>query len=263
MPTHTKRRTWTKLRNNLRVFGPLDTARAVLLHFLNRSNDRFDRRWGVATDGDFTASDVTSPNLALGKPYQPTHERVLRHLMQALPIDPAEYSFVDLGCGRGRALLMASQLPYRRVTGIEFSPSLCSDASRNIELFRERHERRMRCARIDVVCDDVCNMDVPDGNVVFYMFNPFEPPILTRVMERIDQAAARETRDVLIAYCHSQHGTSMLEERGCEMIGEHRMISPFWSWSLWRWPRRTVRTLTLDPRPRPTSLRPTSAARGA
>lgn len=256
-------RTWTKLRNNLRVFGPVETARAVLLHVLNRPTDTFDRRFGVATSGDFTAGDVTSPNLAHGSPYQPTHERVLAHLLRTLPIEPSEYSFVDLGCGMGRALLMASELPFERVLGIEFSPSLCAMARDNVGLFRERHGQRMRCEQVDVVCDDVCNMDVPRGNVIFYLFNPFALPVLTRVLDRIDRAAAREPRDVLVAYCNSQHGTEPLEEYGCRLLGDHRMISSFWSWSLWSWPRRAASEAGAGQQLRPTPFVPQRSARRA
>jgi len=236
MPSDTNlRERLTRLRNNLRVFGPAETARAVLLRYLNRSNDRFDTRFGVATDGDLAASDVTSPNRVYAAPYQPTHERVLAHLLRALPIDPAEYTFVDLGCGKGRALLMASELPFSRIVGIDFSPSLCRLARENLAQFREHHADRVRCERVEVVCNDVAQLEVPAGNVVFYLFNPFEPPVLKQALDRIGEAARRSPRELLIAYCHSKHGTRAFEDRGWRQLGEHRVISPWWSWSLWRW----------------------------
>jgi SAM-dependent methyltransferase len=229
----------TKLRNNVAVFGVWHTLRAALSRALAPpAGDDFDRTHGVLTDGDFSVTDATGANRAYASPYQPTHAKVLRHVLRSLPLRHRDYTFVDLGCGRGRAMLMAGDYPFARVVGVDFSPSLCRDARRNLELWRAAHPARWRAGEAEVVCADVCQIEAPDGDLVLYLFNPFEPPVLERVLERVEQAVREQARDVLIAYCHTKYGTGALAARGCELLSETRVLSPWWSWSLWRWPRR-------------------------
>jgi hypothetical protein len=42
-------------------------------------------------------------------PYQPTDAALFRDMMTSLPIDFNQFTFVDLGSGKGRTLLMASE----------------------------------------------------------------------------------------------------------------------------------------------------------
>jgi SAM-dependent methyltransferase len=233
------RRKLRRLRDHRRVFGLWHTLRSVVARIAAPpAGDGFDAQYGVATDGDFTAPDVTSPNRAFASPYQPTHARVLRDVLRRLPIELPSTTFVDLGCGKGRALLMAAEHPFRRILGIDFSEVLCRDAEANVASFARRFPARLRCPRVEVACADVCDLAVPEGDVVFYLFNPFEPPVLERVLARIAAAARASPRRILIAYCHAKYGTEALEQQGCVKIDETSVLTPWWSWSLWRWPER-------------------------
>jgi len=44
--------------------------------------------------------------------------------MQAMPIDLSKFTFIDLGAGKGRALLMASDYLFQKIIGVEFMPEL-------------------------------------------------------------------------------------------------------------------------------------------
>jgi len=75
--------------------------------------------------------------------YQPTKARPFQDLLRRLDL-PAGGTFVDVGSGKGRVLLLAARHPFKRVVGIEFSPSLCEQARRNIEIFRAQVPRSAR-----------------------------------------------------------------------------------------------------------------------
>src|SRR5262245_51218114 len=98
------------VRNNLRMFGLLRTLVDILGYlFTPPPRDRFDRAYGVRTAGnvDAAAAGVTDPTaLADAIRYVPISEPVMRHVLAttARMADPASLSFVDLGCGKGRAL---------------------------------------------------------------------------------------------------------------------------------------------------------------
>jgi hypothetical protein len=61
---------------------------------------------------DTTAGSLGWRERLLGvfhSPYQPTDPAEFREMMKALPIDFREFTFVDIGSGKGRTLLMAAE----------------------------------------------------------------------------------------------------------------------------------------------------------
>ena len=62
-----------------------------------------------------------------------------------------EYRFVDVGCGKGRAVLLASQMPFREVVGVELHPQLAETARLNLDRWREGAGT---AARTSIVCAD-------------------------------------------------------------------------------------------------------------
>jgi hypothetical protein len=77
--------------------------------------------------------------------------------------------FVDLGSGKGQALLIAGRLPYRRVVGVEIDEEFSQCAKRNVE----RARPRLRVQEVNVVTANVLEWPIPDDASVVFMFNPF------------------------------------------------------------------------------------------
>ncbi len=75
-------------------------------------------------------------------PYQPTDAALFQEMMSSLPIAFSEFTFVDLGSGKGRTLLMASEYPFRRIVGVEILPELHRAAEKNIAKLPE-HDAAM------------------------------------------------------------------------------------------------------------------------
>src|SRR5580704_7661829 len=73
----------------------------------------FDRRFGVDTLE--TRSDSALPAVPFGIPYQPTKIRRLKQTLGELSVSYQDFIFLDIGSGKGRALLMASEFPFRRI----------------------------------------------------------------------------------------------------------------------------------------------------
>jgi predicted RNA methylase len=44
-----------------------------------------------------------------------------------------ETTFVDIGSGKGRALIIAAEYAFKRIIGVEYSPSLATICRRNLE----------------------------------------------------------------------------------------------------------------------------------
>ncbi len=117
--------------------------------------------------------------------------------MERLPIDFREFTFIDLGSGKGRALLMASDYPFRRVVGVELLPELHAIAQQNVRLYTCD---RQQCRTYELHCCDAREFDLPPVPLVIFMFDPFPPDILRDVLAGIENSVRQSPRRVLVAY---------------------------------------------------------------
>ena len=74
--------------------------------------------------------------------YHGTAPSLFRKLMsrwQTLAIHPVERTvFVDIGAGKGRAMLLAAELPFRRIVGVELHPQLAAFARQNLSIWNQQ-----------------------------------------------------------------------------------------------------------------------------
>jgi SAM-dependent methyltransferase len=124
----------------------------------------------------------------------------------AVPRGP-EWVFLDLGSGKGKALLMASRYGFQRVIGVELSPDLAAVGRRNVERYRQRHPGS---APIEVICADATEYPIPRDPLLLYLHNPFDGQILAAIASRLVDSVTSWPRDVSLLY-HSPIHRSALE----------------------------------------------------
>jgi len=149
-------------------------------------------------------------------PYQPTDEALFKEMMASLPIDFSEFTFVDLGSGKGRTLLMASEYPFRRIVGVEILPELHRAAEENIASYQSTTQQ---CTQVESVCADASEFDLPEGPLVLYLFNPLPEAGLKRMLENLEESLLRHPRTVYVLYQNPLlervlEGSSLLKGRG-------------------------------------------------
>jgi SAM-dependent methyltransferase len=130
-------------------------------------------------------------------PYQPTDAPLFREMMASLPIDFSQFTFVDLGSGKGRTLLMASEYPFRRIVGVEVLPELHRAAGENIAAYRSPTQQ---CAQIEAVCADAREFEFPDEPLLLYLFNPLPEVGLIPVLANLEKSLRRNPRAVVVVY---------------------------------------------------------------
>ncbi len=140
-------------------------------------------------------------------PYQPTDPALFREMMANLPIAFDQFTFVDLGSGKGRTLLMASEYPFRKIIGVELLAELHRAAEKNIRAY---HSATQRCNRIEAVCADACEFIFPDTPMLLYLFNPLPEPGLRRTIRNLEQSLRQSPRQVWIVY-HNPAMSGLLE----------------------------------------------------
>jgi SAM-dependent methyltransferase len=165
----------------------------------------FDRQFGVQTAGReepaYLSADATLNHHA--RPYEPVAPARFHALMAAMPSARWEdYEFVDLGSGKGRALLLASAWPFRGITGVEYSSALHEAAEPNIRAFRNPAQR---CRNIRSVCADAATYELPDAPLFVFLFNPFDEALMRRVVANVERSLEARPRPIVIGYVNVEH----------------------------------------------------------
>jgi len=139
--------------------------------------DPFDLEHDIETSQPVHVSDmrVNSRNWIDGTSYQPTPVKLIRETIAALPINAAEFTFVDFGSGKGRVLFVASEFPFARIIGVEYAPELHEAACRNLQSYRSEIQK---CARIESVCQDMTTFHLPEGPLVLFFYNPSSESVM-------------------------------------------------------------------------------------
>src|ERR1700760_2411871 len=101
----------------------------------------FDERFGVETSGLLYDLPTGHPHDLYNNGYfavaPSVFHAVIESLRQQLHLDLQHFDFVDIGSGKGRALLLATDYPFRKIVGIELSPELDRIARANVARFAE------------------------------------------------------------------------------------------------------------------------------
>ena len=169
---------------------------------LRRRRDRiFDETLGVDTAGHVELSALGTIDAAskpFGTHYLPSPVALVRELLRGLDIRHEDYVFVDLGSGKGRVLLLAAELPFKEIIGVEFSPELHAIALSNIERAADRRDIRAEIGNAAL-------FPIPDANSVIFLANPFSGPVLDAVIGNIAAALRSTPHDILVVYLYPKH----------------------------------------------------------
>jgi SAM-dependent methyltransferase len=129
--------------------------------------------------------------------YQPTEPALFKEMMASLKIDFQEFTFIDIGSGKGRVLLMAADYPFRRILGIELLPALNRVAQENLSAYKSDSQQ---CFALETVCGDAREFIFPAEPILLYLFNPLPEFALTEVMANLDHSLKQSPRVVYLLY---------------------------------------------------------------
>ena len=149
---------------------------------------------------DTTSATVSFRDRLLGvfhSAYQPTEPAAFHEMVGGLGIDFSQFVFVDLGSGKGRTLLMASDYPFHRIVGVELLPSLHRIAQENI---RKYSSEKQRCFQIKSILGPGEAFAFPPNPTVLFLFNPFPESVLEKVMQNLERSLRESPRPVYVIY---------------------------------------------------------------
>ena len=142
----------------------------------------------------------TSANVRFGERYQAVNADWLQSALAFLNEDWSTFTFVDLGCGKGRALIVAFENGFARVIGVEFAKSLVEIARKNSDIVG---------ARAEVTHEDATRFEFPNGDLVVFMSNPFQGEVMRQVMNNL----ARHSGGKLYLLYYNPKEMAIVDER--------------------------------------------------
>jgi SAM-dependent methyltransferase len=168
----------------------------------------FDVRRHVRTRG-FVRNELTLARLSVGGDshyYQPIGLSPLRRLVGTVPVEPATTTFLDLGAGRGRAVILAAELGFGHVVGVELDADLAAEGNENLRRWRAgRHGRSFVGQTVEIVQGDAATCPLPKGPLLIALFNPFGPTTLRLLLEHLCVQRPGTTDPVYFAYINPVH----------------------------------------------------------
>ena len=176
-----------KLFRSLRRNGLRFTLREGLnVIKATRETDDFDVKYGTDTGSlvplwKFT---IRSANARFATAYLPIDEKALVDAIGVLPDDPRALTFIDLGCGKGRALIVAANMGFKQVIGVEFAHELAETAKKNLEI--------LGITNAVVEHADAAEYDFPSGGIVVFLFNPFYEEVMQKVIANLKRSLPKK-----------------------------------------------------------------------
>lgn len=212
---HTARQWWKNAASyegnylaTRRLFG-------ALWEFVRDSTpERLRQRFGDADyDWDYrvntTSGAVGWRDRLLGQfhsAYQPTEPAAFHEMLNTLQQSPSrdetvlnfrDFTFIDLGSGKGRTLLMASDYPFHRIIGVELLPSLHQTAQQNLGQYKSDTQK---CFALESICADATAFPFPTDPLVIYLFNPFPETGMRQVFANLKQSLREHPRGMYVLY---------------------------------------------------------------
>jgi len=222
----------------------------------------FDIEFGVKTSGL-----VAGRNLECGHRHDPYNtayygvapsvlESLLKRWRKSRPVAPIDqFTFVDLGSGMGRAVLLASKMPFHEVVGVELNPTLARIGSRNAAMWRAAGRAQ---TTIRLACGDAVEARIPEGPCVVFLFNPFGAVVMARLLRALAKRFAGRPGCLDLLYVNNEHESVLEHQYGfvrlfhgkvkrsrADAIADHRILanqpdgeyaSSNWEdCSIWRW----------------------------
>jgi SAM-dependent methyltransferase len=178
----------------------------IVWDFLHDSTPgRQKQRYGdVEYDWDFrvdtTGATISWQNRLLGlfhSPYQPTEPELFHEMLAGVDMDFRKFTFIDIGSGKGRALLMAADFPFRRILGVELIPELHRVAQENLKNYASESQQ---CFALESICGDAREFEFPAEPMLLYLFNPLPEAGLRQLLANLEEALRENPQPIYLLY---------------------------------------------------------------
>lgn len=163
------------------------TVKGAIAHLTrSRTADDFDVKHGTDTGGrvPLWKFRISSPNRSFGLIYAATPEQEFADAVSFMQEDPQNITLIDLGCGKGKVLLLAANSGFKQVIGVEFVHELAEIAKKNL--------KKMRLPNAVVTETDATEFRFPNCDMVVYLYHPFTQEVVQKVVANLRECLSKK-----------------------------------------------------------------------
>jgi len=206
-------------RNRVYLLGRKVRTQCVqgaVQHYLRRLKTRGQN--GSPAEATPAPLQIASDHAKWGVHYGPSREDIFRQAIESLPMRLSDYTFIDLGAGKGEALQMAVEYGFGAVVGVEYSETLAAEA----------------CARgVECICADATDFTLPHESAVLYLYNPFQGNVMDQVVRNIEHSLRVAPRDLWVVYVNPWEHRKFARSRSVRTVVENWDV-PDWEFCIYR-----------------------------
>jgi len=167
-----------------------------------KEEEDFDRRFNIDTCYSEDEDRIQTNDSDIYFDYDPVKVSTFTKAIQCLKIRYEEFIFLDIGSGKGRALLMAASYPFKEIIGVEMVPYFNEIAERNLATYRKARQKGFH---IKIENFEATSYPLPEEKTVFFLFNPFTDEVLIKFLSNIKNSLSKSPREIFLIYINPEY----------------------------------------------------------
>ena len=181
----------------------------VLAGFILMHEIRGEKKFGIDTSKPIELSQltITGGDIRHSSRYEAVNFYILEALLKRLREICADNSFTDLGCGKGRAMVVAAHYGFTSIKGVDFAQEVCSIAEQHMQ----KISSQFPLMEYKVLCKNVLEYDIQPNESVFFMFNPFSDDTISGFLEKVNVSIEQYPRTIYFLYVSPRYIETFFE----------------------------------------------------
>ena len=181
---------------------------------------RGEKKYGINSTGADELHELEKKGIDIDHStiYMPASYDLLEKVFQQIPVNSFKH-FIDIGCGKGRAMCVAAHFGVTKMSGIDLSKELCDAAVENLA------KTKTQFPGLDhkIINNDAFYFSIPGDADCIFLFNPFDEVIMSGVINNIEESLEKDPRKLTIIYLNPLHKNLFITEGYTEIFHTKKM----------------------------------------
>lgn len=162
-----------------------------------------EKKYGINTTSanDLSEFQIKGNQLVHATEYMPVNYFTIEHVFDHLPQNAKQGIFLDIGCGKGRALCVAATYGFTKLYGIDFAKQLIEESEKNLALIKNRYPS----LQYELSWSDISTLEINKDVSAIFLFNPFDEVLMKKIIQKTDKSLQQYPRDLYVLYCSPRH----------------------------------------------------------
>lgn len=193
-----------KLLQHITYFLYIASNWGIRLGFFTLKQElRGEKKYGIdsTSANDLAEFQIKGNQLSHATEYMPVNYFTIEHVLEHLPENAKGGIFLDIGCGKGRALCVAASYGFTRLHGIDFAKQLIDQAEKNLSLTK----KRIPSLHYELSWSDISTLELSKDVTTVFLFNPFDEVMMKNIIQKINRSLQQYPREFYVLYCSPRH----------------------------------------------------------